>query len=134
MNSWTVADAVKSNPALLARFLNVAMYVSKSMPVSRSVKPATQSAAWEAIQENNKKIKETRDRIQAWAMATAGPSSEQEGTSQGPDPDDEEPSLDGQDDAFVPSEWSRYAYCEYRDNELPHEGGPCDCLHYPYDN
>ena len=105
--------------------------------MSRSIKPATQNAAWEAIQENNRKIKESRDRIQAWATATVGPSSAQGGPSQGEeglDPDSEGISPDDEDDELRPSEWSRYAYCEHRDNELPHKGGPCDCLHYPYDD
>ena len=74
--------------------------------MSRSIPEATQNMTWAAIQENNRKIAERRERIQAWATATAGPSSEQGGPSQGPDLDDEEPSLDDQDDAFVPSEWS----------------------------
>jgi len=39
-------------------------------------------------------------------MVTEGPSSMQEEPGQGPDPDDEEPSLDNGDDEFVPSEWS----------------------------
>jgi hypothetical protein len=96
---------VKHKCAIKEARAEVSSHSSEGL-MSRSVKPATQSAAWEAIQENNRKIRETRDRIQAWATATAGPSSEQEGTSQGPDPDDEEPSLDDQDDGFVPSEWS----------------------------
>ena len=39
-------------------------------------------------------------------MATEGPSSMQEEPGQGPDPDDEVPSLDDEDNEFVPSEWS----------------------------
>ena len=77
--------------------------------MSRSVKPATQNAAWEAIQENNRKIKESRDRIQAWATATVGPSGAQGGPSldeEGPDPDNEEISPDDEDNEFRPSEWS----------------------------
>ena len=77
--------------------------------VSRSVKPMTQNAAWDAIQENNRRIKESRDRIQAWATATVGPSGVQGGPSQGeegPDPDNKETSLDDEGNEFVPSEWS----------------------------
>ena len=77
--------------------------------LSRSIPEVTQNAAWAALQENNKRVRERRDRIQAWATATTGPSSAQGGPSQaegGLDPHDEEPSLDVEDGEFVPSEWS----------------------------
>ena len=77
--------------------------------MSRSISAATQAAALEATQENNRKIKESRDRIQAWATATVGPSSAQGRPSQGEeglDPDSEGISPDDEDNEFVPSEWS----------------------------
>ena len=77
--------------------------------MSRSVKPATQNAAWEAIQVDNRKIKESRDRVLAWTTTIVGPSGTQEGSSQGeegPDPDSEGISPDDEDDEFVPNEWS----------------------------
>ena len=104
--------------------------------MSQSVLETTQKAAWAAMQENNRQIRESRNKVLAWATATVGPSSAQEGSSQGEEGlshDNEEISPDNEDDKLRPSEWSRYAYCEYRDSELPHEGGPCDCLNYTYD-
>ena len=77
--------------------------------MSRSISAATQAAALEATQESNRKIKESRDRIQAWATATEGPSSVQGGPSQdegGLSPDSEGISPDDEDDEFRPSEWS----------------------------
>ena len=77
--------------------------------MSRSVPEATQKAAWGALQESNRKIKESRDKVLAWATATTGPSSTQEGSSQGkggPDPDNEEISPYDEDNEFRPSVWS----------------------------
>ena len=77
--------------------------------MSRSVPEATQKAAWAAMQESNRKIKESRDRVLAWTATTAGPSGTQVGSNQGegrPDPDNEETSPDDEDNEFEWSVWS----------------------------
>ena len=90
------------------------------------------------MQEANKQIKKSREKVLAWTTAMAGPSGMQEGTSQvneGSNYDNEEIGPDDEDNDVPESfGWSRYAYCKYSNEELPHEGGPCDCLHYLYDD
>ena len=103
--------------------------------MSRSIKAATQNAAWEATQEASRQIKESREKVLAWAMTTAGPSNVQGGpsrTEEGSSLNDMGMSFEDKDKEAGPTEWLRYAYCEYRNEKLSHKGGPCDCLHYPY--
>ena len=105
--------------------------------LSRSIKAATQNAAWEATQEASRQIRESREKVLAWTTTTAGSSNAQGGpsrTKEESNPDDIGIGSEDEDEKARPDGWSRYAYCEYHGEELPHEGGPCDCLHYPYDD
>jgi len=101
--------------------------------VSRDLLEETQKTAWNAAAADSQKIRASKEKVTQWAETAVGPSFTVGDINMAEEAQGSQHVEESAEEDSEPEEsgWPRYAFCEYLNGELAHNGGPCDCLHYP---